>query len=487
MTSPERIQTPYDGTVAGSGANLDPRTAVGARAKQDILFFCREILGVTPDKMQEKILIDIGRENRIAAHTGHGIGKTAMGSWTLLWFMFTRGQSKVITTAPTWRQVKDLLWTEVNRWARRMDLEKMGWVFPYDLLTTRLNITGQAEWYATGESSDDPYKLEGYHAKSIMYIVDEAKGVQDSIFDAIEGGMTAQEAKMVLLSTPGDSQGMLYRVCSGRENRNMDPTDPDFWHIHHVSAEDSPQVSKRWIETRKKRWGPQSGVYILRVKGEFVELGDDTLFPAGWVDKAVDREEFELGKRSARVLGVDVARYGADSSVVCLREGANAVRFQKFDQLSTVQLADRVETIARDFKPREIWVDADGLGAGVVDILREVKFLRDKIREFHGNATPHDTAQFYNKRVETYWGLRKKFEMDAIKIPDDDNLLGQLTSLKYKYQNKSVEGESLTVMIAESKEDRRRRGLESPDEADALMMAFAGDIEAANPGVGIWF
>ncbi len=122
-------------------------------------------------------------------------------------------------------------------------LEEIGWVFPYKMLTTRLEI--DPEWYATGEATDDPVKLEGYHAPHILYIADEAKAVPDANFDSMSGGTTAEESKFVLLSTPGGTVGKFYRVCTEREEAG-------YWHVHHVNAEDSPRVSKSFIEGRKR-------------------------------------------------------------------------------------------------------------------------------------------------------------------------------------------------------------------------------------------
>lgn len=470
----------YEGTIGSNVTPIDQFTAVGLQARDSLSYFAHEILNVTPDYQQEKILNDISKYSRIAAHTGHGIGKTTIGSWTLLWFLFTRPHSKVITTAPTWRQVKDLLWTEVHKWARQMELEKMGWTFPYDLQKTRLNI--QEEWYATGEATDDPIKLEGYHAPSILYLIDEAKGVPDGNFDSIEGGMTAREAKMIMLSTPGGTLGKFYQVCKGKENVDVDVRDRDFWHISHLSAEDSPQVSDHWITGRKRAWGEFSGLYRLRVKGEFVDTADDTLIPASWIDAALERSYLDRKKKS-RIIAVDVARYGGDNTVICRREGFNILPLEKMEKSSVVEVANRVVAADRDFNASEIWVDETGVGGGVVDLLLRNRRVRARVHGFNGGAAALDEDQFLNRRVEVYWHLRDRFEQGEITLPDDDTLATQLGSMRYKYH---VRGEK-TLLQLESKEDARKKGLPSPDEADAICMSFASDAVPLFEGSGVYF
>ncbi len=477
MSQPVSIDT----EVMAPGAT---ELATFIRCQENPSIFCREILGVTPEKNQEKILLAVMNEVYTAAHTGHGIGKTALGSWVLLWFLFTRAESKVITTAPTWRQVKDLLWTEIHKWIRKAEFEKMGWTYPYDLLTTKLSI--REEWYATGESTDDPYKLEGYHAPAIMYIVDEAKGVPDSHYDAMDGGMTTEEAKMLLLSTPGNTAGKLYNVCSGRENSKLKKAESPYrWKVVHVNAEDSENVNQTYIKGRAAVWGAKSATYRMRVKGDFVDVSDDTLVTPAEVE-ACQEIEVENPKKARRIVAVDVARYGSDRSVVALREGDRVVALHKYDQMDTVDLTDAVyDDIIKDFDPHEIWVDTTGVGAGVFDNLIRKKGMRDKCYEFVAGALPNDTEQYLNKRAEVYHGvLREKIKQQLIQLPKDELLEGQLASMKFEFRPKG----QFTVVKLKSKEEMRRAGEDSPDEADAVSMLFASDAaEGEGAGQGVWF
>jgi phage terminase large subunit len=453
----------------------------------DPVYFVREILGAVPEDYQADILNSAVSEPYTAAHCGHGVGKTTTGSWLLIWFLFTRAESKVITTAPTWRQVKDLLWPEVHHWMHRAELEKMGWVWPYRLLDTRLEIS--QEWYATGEASDDPQKLEGYHAPAILYIVDEAKGVPDSHFNSMDGGMTTPEARMVLLSTPGDTTGKFYRVCTGKENSDPDDEEPMYWKVIHVNGENSNRVSKRWIETRKQAWGADSALYRIRVKGEFVDTTTDTLIPAGQFEAAIGRELPVIAKsRPVKVMAVDVARYGSDRSVVAWREGNTIKGFRKFDRQSLESTASMVYDMGKELTPDVILIDEVGVGAGVLDNLqsRRRRLTRSKVFGFNGARKPSEEDDevplFYNRRAEVYWRLRELFGKGLISVPEDELLGQQLTDLRYEYVTRGQH----TVIKIESKEDMRRKGKMSPNEADAVMMLFAEDEIAVSMGIGVW-
>ena len=465
-------------TIDNTPHHLAEKTSVFLQAKAEPLFFVRNIIGIEPWSYQADILHDIGEFPQVVAHTGHGVGKTALGAWILLWWIFTRNESKVITTAPTWRQVADLLWSEVHKWDRRMDLAQMGWVFPYKLLDTRLEI--QQEWYAVGESTDEPEKIEGYHAPSILYIVDEAKAVPDKIFDAMAGGMSTAEAKMVMLSTPPlDALGKLYKVCTKR-------SEVGDWRIHHVNAEDvakltdGQQVSHEWIKSRKKTWGESSWMYQVRVQGLLVEVSEDRLIPPGWVDDAMNRQ----GKTSkTRVLSVDPARYGSDQTVLCRREGQIVHPMTKINDASVPEVERVVYDEFLQFEPKHVVIDmGGGLGAALYDYLLKRRKIRDKLVAYDGATIPADPDTYMNLRAEAYWNIRTVLGDGDMALPRDEALEEQLTSLKYEHR----EYRRATVIKIESKEDRRRHGLSSPNEADALVMAFSVDIEGDEPGTGVW-
>lgn len=460
-------------------SQLAKHSATFLRVQRSATAFVREIIGLEPWPYQVAILDDVSEFDQVAAHTGHGIGKTALGAWITLWWIFTRQESKVITTAPTWRQVKDLLWSEVHKWHRRMDLQAMGWVFPYHLLDARLEV--EQEWFAVGESTDEPEKIEGYHAPSILYIVDEAKAVPDKIFDAMAGGLSGQEAKLVLLSTPGDSSGKLYNVCNERKEKGS-------WKIHHIDAEDvarttdGQQVSHTWIEGRKAAWGVGSGIYQLRVNGRFIDLNDDRFCPPQWIEDAIEMD-IRPARKAKKVISVDPARQGPDRAVICKREGFKIWPLVKVDRANFTVLADIVEQEARDFDPEKIIIDVGGMGAGFWDICKLRKRLRHKLSAFDGSHSASDDTTYRNRRAEAYWKTRALLSARELDFPADETLEGQFTGIIYKYS--PYKGN--TVIQLESKDDMRKRGLPSPNEADAIVMACEEGYSDDEAGQGVWF
>jgi hypothetical protein len=217
----------------------------------------------------------------------------------------------------------------------------------------------------------------------------------------------------------------------------------------------------------------------MRVKGEFIDLSDDTLVPAPWVE-ACEETVIPISRRDRRIAGVDPARYGVDETVLQWRIGRKVQEPLKWSKASNVETANRVIQAIRDFKLDEVFIDEGGPGAGVVDILEVKRGISEKIRPINASSSSEDPELYINKRAEMFWFLRSLFQDSAIHVPHDEQLEGQLTSLKYMYTRKGQ-------LQIESKEDRRRRGFASPNEADALALCFAGEaVDMNEPGQGIW-
>jgi hypothetical protein len=229
-----------------------------------------------------------------ADRLSHGLGKTTLNAWAVLWFALTRdGEDwKVITTASAWRQLEVYLWPEVHKWARLLKWDKLG-RRPFtdgELLTLNLKLaTGQASAVA----SNLPALIEGAHADHILYLFDESKTIPEGTFDAAEGAFagagegSALEALALAASTPGEPVGRFYDIHKRK---------PGFedWHVRHVTVEEAiaaGRVSPQWVEQRAKQWGVTSAVYQNRVKGEFCSSDEDSVIPLAWVEAACARWE----------------------------------------------------------------------------------------------------------------------------------------------------------------------------------------------------
>ena len=422
------------------------------QAADSPLWFVENVVGAKPELYQAEVLKAIGTEDRVAWRSGHGVGKTACAAWAVLWFFFTHPSSKIITTATSWRQVIRQLWPEIHLWRKRANLEMIGLDHnAYEYMNLMLRMDD--DWFATGEASDVPEKMEGFHADYLFFVIDEGKSVPDKTYESIEGALATPNAKQLIISTPPPQMaGYFYDVFTSKRKN---------YKTFHTSAVDSPRVSQDWVNDRRLEWGKDSPIYQTRVLGEFAESSDDTLIPLKWVEQAVGRK---LETEGDKVLGVDVARFGDNKTVFALRRGAILDNLLSTGKEDTMQTAGRVRNFIKGQKPDKVKIDVVGVGGGVVDRLIE---LGEAVDGVNVGEKAGDKERFVNLRAEIFWGLRERFREGDISIPDDEELIGQLSNIKYKFDSRGR-------TKIESKEEMQKRGLKSPDKADAVALAFSG-------------
>jgi hypothetical protein len=224
-------------------------------------------------------------------------------------------------------------------------------------------------------------------------------------------------------------------------------------------------TTARWVEERKEIWGEENPIYQARVLGEFPDQAEDTLISLTDIEAAAQRRMPAIPDGAAPptvILAVDVARFGSDRSVILTRRGNSVENVQTFHHLDTMQLAGWVAAAIRETGPEVVVVDEIGVGAGVVDRLREQSF---PVRGINVARRARQDGLFINLRAEGYWQLRELFSSGEIAIPNDNQLIGELAALRYSFDSQGR-------IQMESKDSMRQRGLPSPDKADALMLAF---------------
>lgn len=413
--------------------------------------FVIDILGATPDENQVPVLVSLIDHNRVAWRSGHGVGKTADLSFAGIWFLFTRVNSKVITTASVWRQVSKMLWSEIAKWVRK-GRSRLAERTNFELLKTNLVIA--PDWFATGEASDVPDKIEGFHAEEILYIVDEAKAVPRETFDAIEGALTTKGAKLLVASTPPLSKSGHFCDIFSRKVKG--------YKLFHTSCLDSKRVSKAWIEEKKEQWGEDNPVYIARVLGKIPEISEDTLIPLNLIEGATGRV-IENYSPLPREMGIDVARFGSDKTVFTVRNGGKVVNILRTVKEDTMQTAGRAANIIKGDEIERVKIDSIGVGGGVCDKLRED--FKHKIMDVNVGERSNDPEKYLNLRAEVFDGLKQRFVDKDISIPNDDELIGEISDIKYKYNSRGQ-------LQIEGKEDMKKRRGHSPDSADSLALAF---------------
>lgn len=443
-------------------------------------FFNEWILGGSFWSKQEEIILSV-RDNRYTTvRACHDVGKTYIASRTALWFLYSHPQSIVVTTAPTMRQVENLLWREL-RAAHESSRQPLGG----EPLKTRLDIA--PDWYAIGASSGDPDKLQGFHAASgdILIIIDEAAGVNEDAFEAIEGMMTSEKARMLMIGNPTSDSGSFrasHHSWTYANKIHISVFDtPNFVENGIKTVEDlaeakldkvdivSPYlVSPRWAQEKIDTWGIDSPMFQARVLGNFPSQSVNTIIPLNYLELAYEKERIEKLKKKGGPLriGVDPARFGNDETVITPRYGGYIPKQEIYSKEDTQATAGRVMQY-RSPRPVFIGIDVDGLGGGVYDKLHDEKI--DGIAEIYNNgkALPDATGlTFANLASQLWWRAREMFIAGELAIPKDDKLIMQLSTRRYKFT-----GRGLTV---ESKDDWKARFKgKSPDRADSLIYSLA--------------
>ena len=425
------------------------------------LTFARDVLSVRLWDKQQQVLAALAAHRRVAVKSGNGLGKGFCAAAAVLWFLHCHDPAIVLSTAPTFRQVRHVLWRQIRRLYRPVREELGGSMFD-----TRWELA--EDRYALGLSAGSADEFQGFHCPNMLIVVDEAEGVSDEIYEGIESVMTSAEPRLLLIGNPTTTSGAFRRAF--HEERRL-------YHTITISALDSPNVrdnrivvagltTAQWVQERLETWGEKNPIYRARVLGEFPDQAEDTLIRLSALEAAADEGRLDYEEPGAMhgsvVLAVDVARYGSDRSVILRRRGNIVEDIQTFRNLNTMELAGRVAAAVRDFRPDYVCVDEIGIGAGVVDRLKEEGH---PVRGINVARSAREKGQFVNLRTEGYWRLRDLFDAGLIKIPPDNELMGELAAIKYDFDR----GGRVRL---ESKDDIRKRGLPSPDKADALMLAF---------------
>lgn len=447
--------------------------------------------GDGPTAYQDEInaKLDSG-QRRVAVRGPHGLGKTAMAALAVIHFALTRdGEDwKCPTTASAWRQLTKFLWPEIHKWTRKVKWDKTGrTAFTQNQLQS-LNLklsTGEAFALA----SSDHELIEGAHADNLLYLFDEAKAIDSTIFDAAEGALMTGDTYALAISTPGEPVGRFYDI-----HRHA-PGYEDWW-TRHVTIDEmiaAGRITAAQVEQRKLQWGESSAVFQNRVLGEFCASDEDAVIPLAWVEAANDRWNDLIYVKDGRwnwkevenaipvtAVGVDISRSeGGDKTVVARRHGDTITQLDRYSVADTMPVVGYVHGILEKHKGAYAIVDVIGIGGGPVDRLREM-FDKRRIQEFNASekATAKDRSgelEFANKRSQAWWNMRELLDpayTSTIALPPDDKLIGDLTAPhRGRGEGKDLMTSSGKILI-ESKKDVRKRIGRSTDDGDAVVMAF---------------
>jgi len=431
--------------------------------------FVVDVIGVTPSDQQKQVLDAFGRgDKHVTVRSGHGIGKTALESWVALWFMSTRPHARIPCTAPTQNQLYDILWSELKKWINQIKDERIKNMFEWTQTHLR-NKRNPETWFATARSSSKPENLQGFHADELLFIIDEASGVDEEIMEVIQGALTNEGALCLTCGNPTKISGFFY---------DSHHADRGNWTTFHFSSIDSPFVSDDYADRMKSKYGEDSNIYKVRVLGDFPTEEDDSIISLSWAEQAAINS-FDEDPTQTIYIGVDVARYGDDKTYICVRQGNTALSLDKYAKQSTMETVGYVMLKINEFKARNkivVNVDDTGVGGGVTDRLIELTTVDQvTVNGINNGSKARNPERFVNLGTEMWWNMRENIRNWS--IPNNSDLIGELTTRKYR-------AKSTGKIELERKDEMKKRGLNSPDSADALALAFLDNIEGGS--VIIW-
>jgi hypothetical protein len=433
--------------------------------QRDAVQFVRDMFDAEPSSQQLSLLQAASKPGaHVAGKSGHGTGKSTALAWLILWGVCCFEDVKVPCTAPTKHQLEDVLWTEVRKWQGRM-LEP--WKSSVKVTADKVTLEG-LPGYAVARTGrkENPEALQGFHADELLlFMIDEASGVDDNVFEVARGALSTPEARVIMTANPTRTSGFFYRAFHINRDR---------WDTFTFSCEDSPLVAPEYIEEMEAEYGRDSDIFRVRVLGEFPSGGDLQFIKVTDVEAAIARIYPDDAYIFAPVvLGVDVAWYGGDRNVIVLRQGLYARVLWTVRECEIAVLSGIVDAMWSKHDAQAVFIDSTGVGAGVVSNLRMMG--REPFAVSFGGGV--DEEKYRNKRAECWGRMRDWLTADRGWLDAKEHaehITSDLTAPDYCYDLKGK-------LMLERKEDMRKRGVSSPDFADALALTFAYPIAAARP------
>ena len=496
----------------------DLEKAINTFRKKPVLYF-ENILGCTTLEQYQKDCLDyIAKNDRVAIAACHDVGKTFLIARTVHWFLSCYKYSKVITTAPTYNQVKNILWSEI-RSAHNTSKFPLG---------GSINLTEwkiDDGWFALGftprnESTGGigqgtQSSFQGFHAKGgLLVIFDEATGIPHNFWTMAEGLMTSANAKFLVIGNPTSTSSQFYQCFKSRE-----------WSKIYLSCFDSPNLiannitdldslqneinkykslpdedarkyvndykivrpyllTAKWVVQNSAKWGIEHPLTVSKILGKFPQSGDKALVSLGNVEQSQMKIYYPL-KSDRKIIGADIARYGSDATILTGLHGKKQTSKKEFYKHSTNEVVGEIINMVREMDGCDIIVvDETGIGGGVVDLLRsEVGKALNRNCEVRGvqfGASCEDESdkeKYYNLKARMFGLLRDDIKADdGLALLDESVYTEELPTIFFAYNRKGQ-------MVIESKDEyKKRTGRTSPDASDSLALANYGRYDELKVG-----
>lgn len=411
-------------------------------------------------------LMSVWEAIRLATASGHGVGKSAVCSILILWALSTMTDTRGVVTANTEAQLRTKTWAELGRWYNLFIGKHLFKLTPTAIFAADKDRerTWRIDMVPWSERNTEAFQGLHNHGRRLVLIFDEASAIPDIIWEVAEGATTDADTQIIwaVFGNPTRNTGR-FKAC-------FDPSSE--WYQIRVNSGEVSFTNKAQINRWIKTYGEDSDFVRIRIKGEFPRTGELEFFNAEEIDAAMEREPNP--PFGALVLGVDVARFGSNSSVIYPRRGRDAASIprRKYQGVSTVELATQVQIASKELRADGIMIDGGGVGGGVVDQVRHMQLHCFEV-QFGGKPSKFSETDtqgevYANKRAEMYGALRSWIKTAS--LPPDPELRAQLLSISYTFDKKDQ-------IILTSKEVMMREGKPSPDDIDALACTFAFPCE----------
>ena len=485
-------------------------------------YFFKDGLGAECEEYQNRILRAIVEHDRVAISACHDVGK----SWTLarvvLWFGSVFPYSKIVTTAPTGRQVEKILWSEI-RSAYARSLRPLGG----RMLTTEWKLTEDGSWFAlgfspsneanTGEGQGTQSTFQGFHAPYLMVVFDEATGVRSALWNMAEGLLTSHNVKFICIGNPTSTQSEFYKCFTNRawfkiklscfDSPNLIAngiTDKEklFDEVEYCRTLDddafmarmkSYKVVKgylltlRWVVEKALEWGMDSALFLSKVLGEFPEEGENVIIPLRVVEEAQRcPPPVFVPEVHRKIIGVDPARFGTDSTVITRMRGKHAYKKRALNKKRGTEVVGEIVAECAEEMPDIIVVDETGMGGPIVDMLVELRDEGVKIAAhvdirgvqfgatFEAGTKEHD--KYANHKARMFDLLGEDMRAGDFALLDEEVYQAELPSIQYRFKTNGQK-------YIESKDEyKKRTGRGSPDHADSLALANYGRYDEIGVG-----
>ena len=437
-----------------------------------------------PDRWQKESLIEIGEAVkaaqfdgvnpvdpiRQATASGHGIGKSALTSWLILWIMSTRPQSKGIVTANTGDQLQTKTWGELGKWRNRC---VVGHWFEYNSGKGSLSLYHKSwpeSWRVDGQTcrEENSEAFAGLHAANStpFYLFDEASAVPDKIWEVAEGGLTDGEPMFFAFGNPTRNVGEFYNCFTSKRHR---------WMVRQIDSRTAKMTNKTLIGQWADDWGDDSDFFRVRVRGMFPRAGDMQFIPGDEVAKSMTRTAQYIPDEPL-ICGIDIARGGDDNCMIVFRRGKDgksekAYRIPGEKSKDSMRVVSMLTMVLDRHQPEVTFIDVTGIGGPIGDRLRQLGYHVVDIGFGH-NAD--EESKYANKTAEMGYRCRE-WIMNGGALPPEVQLERELTTREYWHDKKDR-------LVLEPKKDMKKRLGVSPDYADALYLTFAQEVPLVQDG-----